>query len=122
MNRLIEIADKALHPTLPTYPDFQAGDTIKVHLKVQERGKERIKMFEGTVIKRRGDTMANKTFTVRKISNGISVVRTFPLLLPSIDAIEVKRKGKVRRARLYYLLSRKGHAAKTKERFIAKTQ
>ena len=120
MNQLLAIADKALHPKLPTFPSFQAGDTIKVYLKVQEKGKDRIKTFEGTVIKRRGNTMANKTFTVRKISHGISVVRTFPLLLPSIDKIEVRRHGKVRRSNLSYLLSRKGHAAKVKERMIYK--
>lgn len=122
MNRLIEIADKILHPSIPSFPAFQAGDLVKVYLKEQERGKERIKIFEGTVIRRRGNTMANKTFTVRKISNGISVVCTFPLLSPRIDKVEIKRRGKVRRARLYYLLDRKGHAAKVKQRVFSKNK
>ncbi len=113
---LIEIADKALQPKAPSFPAFQQGDLLKVYLKEQERGKERIKLFEGTVIKRRGNTLANKTFTIRKVSNGISVVYTLPLMSPMIDKIEVKRYGKVRRARLYYLLDRKGHAAKVKQR------
>lgn len=120
MNRLIEIADKVLHPNTPSFPDFQVGDLIKIHLKEQEKGKERIKLFEGTVIRRRGNTMANKTFMVRKISNGISVVCTFPLMSSKIDKIEVKRRGKVRRARIYYLLDRKGNAAKIKQKAPSK--
>ena len=120
MNRLIDIANKALHPTTPSFPDFREGDTIKVYLKEQERGKERIKPFEGTVIRRRGDNIANKTFSLRKVSNNVSVVYNLPLLFPKIDKIEVKRQGKVRRSRPYYLLERKGHAAKVKQRMAFK--
>lgn len=122
MNRLLTIANKALHPNIPAFPNFQSGDLIKIHLKEQERGKERIKIFEGTVIRRRGDTMANKTFSVRKISHGISVVCTFPLMSPKIEKVEVKRRGKVRRSRIYYLLDRKGNAAKVKQRAVSHTK
>ena len=94
--------------------EFGVGDTIKVYAKIKEGNRERIQVFEGTVLKRQGGS-ARETFTVRKISNGVGVERTWPLHSPSIDKIEVVRKGKVRRAKLNYLRSRVGKAAKVKE-------
>lgn len=96
-------------------PDFRAGDTVKVHFKIQEGDKERIQVFEGAVIrKRKGNTGA--TFTVRKISYGIGVERIFPLYSPFMDKIEVISRGRVRRSRLYYLRERKGKAARIREK------
>lgn len=95
-------------------PVFHVGDTIKVHNKIKEGNRERIQIFEGTVIKRQNGG-ARETFTVRKNSNGIGVEKTWPLHSPSVDNIEVVRKGKVRRAKLYYLRDRVGKAAKVKE-------
>src|SRR5215831_6790227 len=85
-------------------PEFRAGDTVSVHVRVVEGDKERIQVFQGVVIGRRGDG-TRETFTVRKISGGIGVERIFPLHSPSVDKIEVIRRGKVRRAKLYYLRS-----------------
>ncbi|NLU50253.1 MAG: 50S ribosomal protein L19 [Syntrophomonadaceae bacterium] len=96
-------------------PDFKPGDTVKVHVKVVEGGRERIQVFEGTVIRKRGGGLS-QTFTVRRISYGVAVERTFPLHSPRVSKIEVTRKGKVRRARLYYLRERVGKKAKVKER------
>ncbi len=94
-------------------PDFKAGDTVKVHAKIREGEKERIQVFQGIVIrKRKGNTGA--TFTVRKVSYGIGVERTFPLHSPLIDKIEILSRGKVRRARLYYLRKLRGKAARVK--------
>lgn len=95
-------------------PGFKSGDSIKVYVKIVEGQKERIQLFEGVVIrKRKGNSRT--TFTVRKISYGIGVERTFPLHSPSIDRIEVASRGKVRRSKLYYLRSRKGKKAKIKD-------
>ena len=94
---------------------FNIGDTVDVHVKIKEGNRERIQIFTGTVIKRQNSGV-NETFTVRKISNGIGVERTFPVHSPKIDKVEVKREGKVRRAKLYYLRDRVGKAAKTKEK------
>ncbi|MCR6111143.1 50S ribosomal protein L19 [Bacillus sp. A301a_S52] len=96
-------------------PDFRPGDTLRVHVKVVEGTRERIQVFEGVVIKRRG-TGISETFTVRKVSYGVGVERTFPVHSPKIDKIEVTRKGKVRRAKLYYLRALRGKAARIKER------
>lgn len=96
-------------------PDFAPGDTVKVHVKVVEGDRERIQVFEGVVLKRAGGGLT-ETFTVRKISQGVGVERTFPVHSPKIDRIEVVRKGKVRRARLFYLRERTGKAARIKER------
>jgi len=96
-------------------PQFRIGDTVKVHVKVIEGNKERIQIFEGIVIKRKNGGI-RETFTVRKISQGIGVERTFPLHSPRIAKVEVTRHGKVRRAKLYYLRDRVGKAAKVKER------
>ena len=96
-------------------PPFRVGDTVKVHVKIREGDKERIQVFEGVVIRRhRGGVGA--TFTVRKVSYGIGVERIFPIHSPQIDKIEVVRKGRVRRSRLYYLRERLGKAARIKER------
>jgi len=96
-------------------PDFRPGDSVKVHVKVVEGGRERIQVFEGTVIRKRGGGMSS-TFTVRRVSYGVAVERTFPLHSPRISKIEVSRRGKVRRARLYYLRERMGKKARVKER------
>lgn len=94
--------------------EFNTGDTIKVYAKIKEGNRERIQVFEGTVIKRQGGG-AKETFTVRKSSNGVGVEKTWPLHSPNIDKIEVVRKGKVRRAKLFYLRDRVGKKAKVKE-------
>ncbi|WLR43555.1 50S ribosomal protein L19 [Bacillus carboniphilus] len=96
-------------------PEFRAGDTLRVHVKVVEGTRERIQVFEGVVIKRRGGGIS-ETFTVRKVSYGVGVERTFPLHTPKISKIEVLRRGKVRRAKLYYLRNLRGKAARIKER------
>ena len=94
--------------------DFKVGDTVRVHAKVIEGTRERIQVYEGTVLKRQNGG-ARETFTVRKNSNGIGVEKTWPVHSPSIDKIEVVRKGKARRAKLFYLRERVGKAAKVKE-------
>jgi len=96
-------------------PAFRPGDTVRVHVKVIEGQRERIQIFEGVVIKRRGSGIS-ETFIVRKISYGVGVERTFPLNSPKIDKIEVVRKGKVRRSKLYYLRGLRGKAARIKEK------
>lgn len=96
-------------------PDFGPGDTIKVHVKVKEGDKERIQLFQGVVISRRGGG-SRQMFTVRKISGGVGVERTFPLYSPTIDRIEVARHGRVRRAKLYYLRELRGKASRIEER------
>jgi len=99
-----------------SHPDFKAGDTIVVSYKIVEGNKERIQKFQGVVLQRR-----NTTFTIRKISNGVGVERIFPYNSPFIDSIEVMKKGKVRRARLFYLRDAKGKSAKIKEKISAVT-
>lgn len=96
-------------------PEFNAGDTVKVHVKVVEGGKERVQIFEGVVI-RRSHGGLRETFTVRKVSQGVGVERTFPLHSPMLAQIEVVRHGKVRRAKLYYLRERSGKSARIEER------
>jgi large subunit ribosomal protein L19 len=96
-------------------PRFAPGDSVRVHVKVREGEKERIQVFAGVVIARRGGG-SRETFTVRKISSGIGVERIFPLHSPVIDRIEVERQGSVRRAKLYYLRGRKGKAARILEK------
>ncbi|CAM3253141.1 50S ribosomal protein L19 [Rhodothermus bifroesti] len=96
-------------------PEFSPGDTVNVHVRVIEGDKERIQQFQGVVISIRGSG-ARKTFTVRKISNGVGVERIFPMHSPKIAKIEVVRRGHVRRAKLYYLRQRQGKAARIKEK------
>jgi len=94
---------------------FSPGDTVRVHVKVVEGGRERIQVFEGVVIRRRGGGLS-ETFTVRRISYGVGVERTFPLHTPKIERIEVVRRGRVRRARLYYLRKLHGKAARIQDK------
>src|SRR5688572_33161520 len=96
-------------------PSFRPGDTVKVHVRVVEGSRERVQVFQGVVIRRQGGG-SRETFTVRKISFGVGVERTFPVHTPVIDKIEVVTKGDVRRAKLYYLRDLRGKAAKIKER------
>ena len=96
-------------------PQFAAGDTVKVHVKIKEGEKERIQVFQGVVISKRG-SKSNATFTVRKVSYGIGVERIFPLHSPIIDKIEVVFRGRVRRAKIYYLRKLRGKAARIRER------
>ncbi|MGQ9532434.1 MAG: 50S ribosomal protein L19 [Desulfotomaculales bacterium] len=96
-------------------PDFWPGDTVRVHVKVVEGGRERVQVFEGVVIRRRGAGLS-ETFTVRRVSYGVGVERTFPLHSPRLEKIEVVRRGRVRRARLYYLRGRRGKAARIQEK------
>ncbi|ADL04684.1 50S ribosomal protein L19 [Lacrimispora saccharolytica] len=112
MNEIIKNIEAA--QLKQTVPEFNVGDTVKVYNKIKEGTRERIQIFEGTVIKRQNGG-ARETFTVRKNSNGIGVEKTWPLHSPSVDNIEVVRRGKVRRAKLYYLRDRVGKAAKVKE-------
>ena len=95
-------------------PEFRVGDTVKVYNKIKEGNRERIQIFEGVVIKRQNGG-ARETFTVRKNSNGVGVEKTWPVHSPIVEKIEVVRRGKVRRAKLYYLRDRVGKAAKVKE-------
>ncbi|MGH7214347.1 MAG: 50S ribosomal protein L19 [Tepidisphaeraceae bacterium] len=96
-------------------PDFRPGDTVKVHVRVIEGERERVQVFEGIVIRRRGSGLS-ETFTARKISFGVGVERTFPVHSPMVSKVEVTTKGHVRRAKLYYLRQRVGKKAKVKER------
>ncbi|HBY88885.1 MAG: 50S ribosomal protein L19 [Ruoffia tabacinasalis] len=96
-------------------PDFRPGDTVRVHALIVEGERERVQLFEGLVIKRRGQGIS-ETYTVRKISNGVGVERTFPVHTPRVQKIEVLRQGKVRRAKLYYIRKLSGKAARIQER------
>lgn len=112
MNITDLVDNKSLRDDLP---DFQAGDTVKVHVRVVEGNKERVQVFEGVVIARRGSGI-NESFTVRKLSFGVGVERTFPLHSPIMAKLERTTKGDVRRAKLYYLRDRVGKAAKVREK------
>ena len=116
MSDLIKLIEQENGERRAALPEFGAGDTVNVHVKIKEGNKERIQQFQGTVIQRKNPGTNGETFTVRKISGGIGVERIFPLLSPNIDKIEVLRRGKVRRARLYYLRGRQGKAARIKEK------
>ena len=109
------IAEIEQAQTRSDIPDFRPGDTLKVHVRVTEGNRSRIQVFQGVVIRRQGGGV-RETFTVRKISYGVGVERTFPVHTPAIDVIEVVTKGRVRRAKLYYLRSLRGKAARIKER------
>ena len=99
-----------------SYPDFKAGDTITVSYRIKEGDKERLQKFKGVVIQLRGATPQTKTFTVRKVSNGIGVERIFPIQSPFIDEIELNKVGMVRRARIFYLRNLSGKKARIKEK------
>ena len=94
-------------------PDFKAGDTLKVHVKIREGEKQRIQIFQGFVLRRQGESN-RETFTVRKVSGGIGVERTFPVHSPMLDKIELVNRGRVRRAKLYYMRKLRGKAARIK--------
>ncbi|MDR0476900.1 MAG: 50S ribosomal protein L19 [Desulfobulbaceae bacterium] len=96
------------------HPDFRPGDTVKVHIRIIEGNKERIQIFQGVVMKRKNGSM-DATFTVRKISHGVGVEKTFALHNPRVDKIELVSRGRVRRSRLYYLRNRRGKAARIRE-------
>jgi large subunit ribosomal protein L19 len=113
MNELIRKIEEAQMKEV--VPEFAVGDTVRVHAKVIEGNRERTQVFEGVVLKRQGGS-SRETFTVRKNSNGIGVEKTWPLHSPIVEKIEVVRRGKVRRAKLFYLRDRVGKAAKVKER------
>jgi len=112
VNNIMEALEKEQVRT--DIPDFKPGDTVRVHVKVVEGNRERIQVFEGTVISRRGRSI-NETFTVRRVSYGVAVERVFPVHSPRLDHIEVVRRGRVRRAKLYYLRGLSGKAARIKE-------
>jgi large subunit ribosomal protein L19 len=116
MADLMKIAEQELASKRASLPNFKAGDTISVHVKISEGNKERIQQFQGTVLYRRGTSTNGETFSVRKVSNGVGVERIFPTLSPSIDKIELIKEGKVRRAKLYYLKGRQGKSARIKEK------
>jgi large subunit ribosomal protein L19 len=112
MKKIKEFEEKY---TKKDVPKFDIGDTVSVHVKIQEEGKTRIQVFEGTVIKRKGSGVRSM-FTVRRISYGEGVERTFPLHSPSVAKVDIKKKGSVRRAKLYYLRKRKGKQSKIAEK------
>ncbi len=112
MNTIDILEGKQLRDDIP---DFVAGDTLRVKLRVQEGGKERIQPIEGTVLKRKGSG-ARETFTVRKVAHGIGVERTFPLHSPRLQSVEVLKRGDINRAKLYYLRKKVGKAARVKEK------
>lgn len=117
MNKLSLVEQTQVRDDIPA---FDAGDTVNVHYRVREGDKERIQQYQGIVISKRGSGL-NQTFTVRKISSNIGVERIFPIHSPFIAKIEVKREGKVRRAKLFYLRERKGKAARIREKERAAT-
>lgn len=112
MNLIQTIENEQLRSDIP---EFSPGDTVRVHVKVREAGRERVQAFEGAVIARNGGS-STETFKVRRVSYGVGVERTFPLHSPRIERIEVVRRGQVRRAKLYYLRKLSGKAARIKER------
>jgi large subunit ribosomal protein L19 len=116
MSDLIKFIEEENNERRAQLPSFNPGDTVNVHVKIKEGEKERIQQFQGTVIQRKNSGTNGETFSVRKVSGGVGVERIFPLLSPNIDKIEVLRKGKVRRAKLYYLRGRQGKAARIKEK------
>ena len=118
---LINIVEQSFsNGKLASYPEFKAGDTITVTLKIKEGEKYRLQKFRGVVIQIKGATPATRTFTIRKISNGVGVERIFPYESPAIESIEVNKVGKVRRARIFYLRNLSGKKARIKEKkFIA---
>lgn len=118
---LIKIAQEALQSgKAASFPEFKAGDTITVTLRIKEGDKERLQKFRGVVIQIKGQDQYTRTFTVRKVSGGIGVERIFPYQSPFIDSIEVNKVGKVRRARIFYLRNLSGKKARIKEKPFVK--
>src|SRR5690606_26611716 len=115
MADLIKLVEKEFAADRKDFHDLKPGDTGKVHVNIREGTKERVQQFQGTVIQRRGEGNG-ESFTVRKVSNGIGVERIFPIVSPSLDKIEILKRGKVRRAKLYYMKGRHGKAARIKEK------
>ena len=113
MDKVLELTQNELNKDIP---NFRSGDTVSIGVKVIEGEKSRVQQFEGIVIAISAGKGTSKTFTVRKISNGVGVERIFPFHSPNIDSVKVLKKGKVRRAKLYYLRDRIGKSAKIKER------
>ena len=113
---LMNIVKEEYKEARSKHPSFAPGDTINVHYKIKEGNKERIQQFQGTVMAINNRNSNGESFTVRKVSGDIAVERIFPILTPNVEKIEVLRKGKVRRAKLYYLRGRKGKAARIKEK------
>lgn len=116
MADLIKVVEQEFAKVRETLPAFKSGDTINVHVKIKEGNKERVQQFQGVVMQRRGTGTNGESFTVRKVSNGVGVERIFPVLSPSIEKIEVLKRGKVRRAKLNYLKGRQGKSARIKEK------
>lgn len=116
MSELIKIVEAENAVGRENLPNFGAGDTINVHMKIKEGNKERIQQFKGTVIQRKNVGTNGETFTVRKLSGGVGVERIIPILSPNIEKIEVLMQGAVRRSRIYYLRGKAGKAAKIKEK------
>ena len=117
---LIDVVDKAFaNEQVASYPQFKAGDTVTVTFKIKEGDKYRLQKFKGVVIQIKGATPATRTFTVRKVSNGIGVERIIPFQSPAIDSIELNKVGKVRRARIFYLRNLSGKKARIKEKKLA---
>jgi large subunit ribosomal protein L19 len=112
---LIKIAEQAFATEAKEFPSFRAGDTITVTYKIKEENKERLQKYRGVVIQRKG-TGSTETFTVRKMSNGVGVERIFPIASPFIESIELNKRGKVRRARIFYIRALTGKKARIKER------
>ncbi|MCU0417900.1 MAG: 50S ribosomal protein L19 [Cytophagaceae bacterium] len=114
MSNLISIVEQEYADRKSALPEFKAGDTVNVHVKIKEGNKERIQQYQGVVIQRK-NSGNGESFTVRKVSNGVGVERIFPAVSPFIDKVELIRKGVVRRARIFYLRDKKGKSARIKE-------
>ena len=117
MDRIKDITAKLVETQ--DWPELGAGDTVTVTIKIKEGSKERLQAFQGVVIQRRGSG-ATETFTIRKMASGVGVERIFPVSSPSVEKIEVNKRGRVRRARIFYLRERTGKSARIKERRLAK--
>lgn len=115
-NKFIQMVEASNAEARAKFPQFRAGDTINVRVRIKEGDKERIQQYQGVVIQRKNPNTNGESFTVRKVSNGVGVERIFPLLSPNVEGVDMVRRGKVRRARLYYLRGRMGKAARIKER------
>jgi len=115
MSQLLKIVEADFNAKRKDIPAFSSGDTVNVHVKIKEGNKERIQNFQGVVIQRKNPNTNGESFTVRKISGGIAVERIFPLLSPSVEKIELVRKGAVRRARILYIRDKQGKSARIKE-------